>query len=71
MTNRNTDVRRAINEAREKNIKQWMIAEKFGVSDSRFSVLLRQELSKTAKNRIFAIIKDLEEELADELPEVV
>lgn len=59
MKRANEDIRQA---AQGKNIYLWQVAQRFGVSDSNFSRLLRQELPKEKKDRMFQIINDLSRE---------
>jgi len=52
----NTDIRNAILKA---NLKQWEVAEKYGLSESNFSRLLRRELSSDKKKKVIDIITKL------------
>ena len=54
----NQDIRFA---AMQAGISLWKIAEKYGITDSSFSRLLRHELSADKKQKILDIIKDLKE----------
>ncbi len=56
MKRANQDIRQA---AQEKGIYLWQVAERYGVNDSNFSRLLRQELSQGKRERIMQIINDL------------
>ncbi len=56
---KNNDIRQ---EAQKADVKLWQIAEKFSVTDSTFSKMLRKELSTEQKEKIFAIIATLETE---------
>jgi hypothetical protein len=55
----NREVKEAINEAKKVSIKQWMIAEKYGLHEGNFSRLLRHELPADEKQRIIDIIEEL------------
>ena len=48
------------NLAKEKNVKLWQIAEKLNITDSTFSRKLRHELSHDEKERIKAIVNELQ-----------
>lgn len=52
----NKDIRFAIAEA---GIKQWQVAEVYGLHEGNFSRLLRKELDITDKKRILMIIDKL------------
>ena len=49
------------NAAKEKGVKLWEIAQKYGISDGNFSRKLRKELSSQETERILQIITDLSE----------
>jgi predicted XRE-type DNA-binding protein len=55
----NEDIRKAIEEA---NLKYWQVAKKYNLSDGNFARLLRFELSKDKKDKIFKIIEELKQE---------
>lgn len=72
MTQRNGDVRKVIGQARKRGVKQWMIAERYGLSEGNFCRLLRRELSSEEKSHIFAVIKELQNDCSKkELVEAV
>lgn len=52
----NESVKKAI---KESNIKQWMVAERYGLHEGNFSRLLRHELTEDEKERILSIIEEL------------
>lgn len=52
----NADIRSAISAA---GLKQWQIAEAYGITDSNFSRILRTELPDSKKKIILRIISDL------------
>ena len=52
----NQDIR---NEIKEAGLCFWQIAEKVGISDTRFSVKLRHEFSPEEKAKIRSIIAEL------------
>ena len=56
MNKANSDIRKAIEEA---NLKYYMVANAYGITDGNFSRLLRFELSKEKKAKIMAIIDQL------------
>lgn len=56
MKRANDDIRHT---AQSKGIYLWQVAERYGVSDSNFSRLLRRELPKDKRQKIFQIINDL------------
>lgn len=60
----NDDIRSAIATA---NLKQWQVAEAYGISDGNFCRLLRTELPESTKEKILSIISDLS---AGKQPEV-
>ncbi|WP_374187293.1 hypothetical protein ACEPPU_14460 [Priestia aryabhattai] len=51
---KNQDIRDAIKEAR---LKQWQVADIYGLSEGNFSRMLRKELSLTNKEKVFAAIE--------------
>lgn len=53
----NSDVREAIHKA---GLRQWEVAMSFGIHEGNFSRLLRKELDKQTKQRIFSIIDALQ-----------
>ena len=55
----NQDIR---NEIKEAGLFLWQIAEKVGISDTRFSVHLRHEFSPEKKAKIRSIIAELKAE---------
>lgn len=57
----NQDLRELIYTERLKN---WQVADKIGISDSRFSVWLRTPLNEERKKRILAAIDDLKKEVS-------
>ncbi len=59
MKTANYDIREAIARA---NLRNWQVAAKLGINDGNFSRKLRFELSKTEKQRVFQIIKELKSE---------
>ncbi len=59
MKTANYDIREAIARA---NLRYWQVAAKLGINDGNFSRKLRFELSKTEKQRVFQIIKELKSE---------
>ena len=56
MPKANLDIRQAIEKA---DLKYYVVAKAYGLTDGNFSRLLRFELSKDEKEKIIAIIKDL------------
>jgi predicted XRE-type DNA-binding protein len=52
----NLDIRQAIKKA---DIKQWEVADLYGLSDGHFSRILRHELPQEKKAAILTIINDL------------
>lgn len=52
----NKDIRSAMAEA---GVKQWQVAEVYGLHEGNFSRLLRKELVITDKKRILRIIDEL------------
>ncbi|MEH6985810.1 hypothetical protein [Priestia megaterium] len=57
----NKDVRHAIREAK---LKQWQVADMYGLSEGNFSRMLRKELSSKKKEEIFRAIKKAKNEIA-------
>lgn len=57
----NLDVRRT---AAGAGIKLWQIADELGIADCSLSRKLRKELPKEEKERIFAIIERLSQEVS-------
>lgn len=55
----NQDIRRA---AAGAGVKLWKIADALGIADCSLSRKLRKELSPDEKEKIFSIIKNLEQE---------
>lgn len=43
----------------EKNIKNYQVAEKLGMSDSTFSIMLRKDMSEAQKSKIMQAIEEL------------
>lgn len=58
MEKANKEIRKAIETA---NLKYYLVANAYGLSDGNFARLLRFELSKGKKTRILEIIKDLKQ----------
>ena len=56
MKKENLEIRNAILKA---NLKQWEVAEKYGLSESNFSRLLRRDLSSDKKSKVIDIINSL------------
>jgi predicted XRE-type DNA-binding protein len=56
VANVNSEVKKAIKEA---NVKQWMVAERYGLHEGNFSRLLRHELPEDEKEKILGIIEEL------------
>lgn len=59
MTKANQEIRAAIAKA---GIMYWQVADRYGITDGNFTRLLRKELPPEKKERIFAIIADLQAE---------
>lgn len=57
---KNQEIRTKIKQARLMN---WEVAEKVGISDSRFSVWLRTPLNDERKERVLKAIDELTKEL--------
>lgn len=49
----NTDIREAIKKA---GLRQWMIADKMGMSETTFCRILRKELSEEQKKEILEVV---------------
>ena len=62
MKRANEDIRKAIEEA---DLKYYLVARAYGLSDGNFTRLLRFEISNEKKEKIFKIIKDLKQNQAD------
>ncbi|WP_042375308.1 helix-turn-helix domain-containing protein [Neobacillus jeddahensis] len=62
MFNRNQDIKEAA-----KDVPNWAIAEKLGVSDNTYYRLLRKELSEGKKQEILIAINKVKEELTEEV----
>lgn len=56
---KNQDIRDSI---LKNNLKYWMVAAAYGMTDGNFSRLLRRELTKEEKEKILKIIEILKEE---------
>lgn len=56
----NVDIRQAAEQA---GVKLWQIADALGIADFAFSRKLRHELPSEEKDRIFAIISELSQEV--------
>lgn len=52
------------NKISSKRLRKWEVAEKVGISDSRFSVWLRTPLNNERKKRVEQAIKELSESIA-------
>ena len=59
MEKANQDIRKAI---KASGFRNWQVAQKFGLSDSRFSVKLRYEVTVDEKQRVFASIDSLKQQ---------
>lgn len=57
---KNLEIRRSIKKA---GLFQWQVAEKYGVSESQFSRMLRHDLPSEEQEQILAIIQKLKEEI--------
>lgn len=57
---KNQDIR---NKAAGNGVRLWQIAEELGIADGNFSRRLRRELPQEDKERIFAIIDKLSQEV--------
>jgi len=58
MSKANQDIREAIYKS---SFPQWKVAQQYGLSDSRFSVILRYELDEDKKQAILKAIEELKE----------
>ena len=64
MIQKNLDIRQA---AKDAGVRLWMVGEQLGgISDANFSRMLRKELDKKAKQRIFSIIEALQKAEAEQ-----
>lgn len=54
----NLEVREAIKAA---GLKQWQVAEGYGLHEGNFSRLFRKELSETEKQKIMEVIEKVKE----------
>lgn len=61
---RNQDIKNMIVEA---GLKQWQIAELFGITDGNFCRKLRYELTEADRNKIIEIIDNLKNEHKQEV----
>lgn len=52
-TNNNIRVR---TRAKEKHVALWQVAEEYGKSESKFSIMLRHELPEDTQNELISII---------------
>lgn len=55
----NKDIRKAIVTS---GLKYWQVADKYGLTDSNFSRLLRKELPKEKKEKVFKAIEEAKKE---------
>lgn len=58
----NSAIRQA---AKERGVKLWQVAERYGLSDGNFSRKLRRELPEEEKRRIINIIHEIAAERED------
>jgi len=58
MQKANQDIRESIYKS---GFSQWQVAQQYGLSDSRFSVILRYELDEDKKQAILKAIEELKE----------
>lgn len=56
MVRANQDIRKA---AQEKRVFLWQIADRYQISDTSFTKMLRKELPSEKKKQIMSIINDL------------
>ena len=59
----NLDIRA---EAVSHGVRLWRVAEELGIADASLSRKLRKELPPEEKTKIFSIIQNLSQEVADE-----
>lgn len=62
-TNANIRVR---DKARENRVALWQVAEEYGLSESKFSIMLRHELSEDTQNELISIIDRIADKRHDE-----
>ena len=55
---KNQEIRRAVREAR---LRLWQVAKAYGVTDSGFSRMLREELPPEKKALVMGVIEQLQE----------
>ena len=55
----NKDIREAL---KKSGVKQWELADKYGMDNTRFCVKLRHELSSDEKLKLFALIQEIVDE---------
>ncbi len=55
----NTDIRNTI---KQSGLKQWQVAEAYGLSEGNFCRMLRRELSDDKKQRVYEAIEALKGE---------
>ena len=58
-THENVTVR---DHARKKGVPLWLIAERYGVSDTKFSVMLRRDLPAETQDELVSIIDEIARE---------
>lgn len=58
MEKANLDIKNAMLKA---NVKQWEVAEAYGLSESNFSRLLRRELIQEKKQKVINIINKIKQ----------
>jgi len=56
MVRANQDIRKA---AQEKRVFLWQVADKYQISDTSFTKMLRKELPNEKKKQIMSLINDL------------
>ncbi len=59
MDRANQDIRDAL---KKSNVKQWELAERFGLSANYFVMKLRKELPESEKIKMFSLIQKISEE---------